>query len=71
MINTIVGAAINYVWILAPMLQQALQPGVEQAQAAGAVGGVAGGLAGSCMGLIYPLVLLIFMNRRHVVASLE
>ncbi len=70
-LNTLVGVGINYVWIMRPMLEQASQPDVNPVQVGGAVGGILGGLFGSCIALIYPLVLLIFMNLRHVVDSLE
>lgn len=62
-----VGGAVNYFFLVQPMLQQSQhQHGPE---AAGAVGGAVGGMFGSCFGLIYPVLLLIFMMRANVVAA--
>ena len=36
-----------------------------------AVGGVIGGVAGGCIGLVYPVLLLIFMTRPRVVQAFE
>lgn len=35
-------------------------------EAAGMIGGMVGGLFGGCVGLVYPIALLVFMTRPHV-----
>lgn len=63
----ILGMVVNFVFLVQPMLEQARQqPGPE---AAGAIGGAVGGTIGGCFGLIYPVLLLIFMTRPKVVAA--
>jgi hypothetical protein len=67
--SVLVSAAVNYCFLLTPLLekQAALPPGPEKA---GAIGGIIGVFIGPCFGLIYPIVLLIFMYRPNVVAAL-
>jgi hypothetical protein len=66
-VMVIIGDVINYIFLIQPMLQKAHSE--QGPEAAGAVGGAIGGLAGGCFGLIYPILLLIFMTRPHVVAA--
>jgi hypothetical protein len=62
-----IGGAVNYVFLIQPLMQQAQQK--QGPEAAGAIGGAIGGMFGSCFGLIYPILLLIFMMRANVVAA--
>jgi len=65
----LVGAVMNFVYLMRPMLEQAShQQGPE---AAGAIGGAIGGTVGGCFALIYPILLLIFMFRSNVVAAFQ
>ena len=59
-VSVAAGVVINYFVLLAPMLEKArdLPPGPERA---GIMAGLIGGTLGSCFGLIYPVILLIFM----------
>ena len=63
----IIGPAVNFFFIIRPMLEQARQQ--HGPEAAGAIGGMIGGTIGGCFGLIYPVLLLIFMMRPNVVAA--
>ena len=63
----IVGAVVNYFFLLRPLLEQAQQK--HRPEAAGAIGAAIGGTFGSCFGLIYPILLLVFMTRPVVVAA--
>jgi len=67
---TIVGFAVNYSFVTAPLLEKAstMPSGPEKAAL---LGGAYGGLIGGCAGLIYPIILLIFMFRPNVVAALK
>ena len=53
-----------------PMLEggNAGAPGPENAAA---IAGVIGGIGGTCVGMIFPIVLLIFMLRPKFKAALE
>ena len=66
-VGGLLGVAMNFIYIFFPMLEQAgggSGPGATAAMA-GALGGTVGGL----VGLVYPILLLIFMTRRKVVAA--
>jgi hypothetical protein len=64
----VVGMIVNFVFIVGPLLQQAGDSPAGPEQAA-AIGGAIGGTFGGCIGLIYPVLLLIFMYRRNVVEA--
>jgi hypothetical protein len=52
------------------VLIPALKPqGGDPAAMAGMIGGVAGGVIGGCIALVYPILLLIFLNRPQVRAA--
>src|SRR6266516_4793284 len=60
----IVGIVINFIFLLQPLLEQAAQK--QGPEAAAAIGGAVGGTVGGCFGLIYPILLLVFMTRTKV-----
>jgi hypothetical protein len=66
-VMVLIGGVANYILLIQPLMQQAQQK--QGSQAAGAMGGAIGGMFGSCLGLIYPVLLLIFMMRANVVAA--
>ena len=68
-ISGLVGTVINYEVLLRPMLEQAAQQ--SGPAAAGAIGGAIGGTIGGFLGLIYPVLLIIFMTRPKVVAAIR
>jgi hypothetical protein len=53
--------------VLLPALKP--QGNSDPAAMAGMIGGVAGGLIGGCVALVYPILLLIFLNRPKVRAA--
>lgn len=61
------------VFVFMPLVQGVkMGSGAEQAAALGAlIGGIAGGVGGSCVGMIYPILLLIFMTRPSVKAAFQ
>ena len=67
-ISVIVNTAVNYYFLLAPMMdkQAALPPGPEKMAA---MGGIMGMVLGTCVGPVYPVVLLVFMYRANVRAA--
>jgi hypothetical protein len=67
-ISVIVNAAVNYYFLLAPMIdkQAALPPGREKMAA---MAGIMGMVVGTCLGPVYPVVLLVFMYRANVKAA--
>lgn len=58
---------MSYFFVVAPLMAQANQTQSPQQQGA-AFGGAIGGLFGGCLGLIYPILLLVFMKQPNVVA---
>lgn len=71
LILLLVGLGINIVYTIIPALSAANDPGARPEEIGGAVGGIIGGVFGSCIGTIYPICLLIFMNRKQFVAQIE
>lgn len=62
----VVGMAVNFVYLMQPMLEQAREK--HGPEAAAAIGGAIGGSIGSCFGMAYPIILLIFMLRPSMAA---
>jgi len=62
----LIGQAINLM-VLAPVLKE-MAGGQE---AAAAIGGMVGGVFGGCLGLIYPVLLIIFMTRPKIKAAFQ
>jgi len=65
----ILGMVVNFIFLVRPLLEQAQQQ--HGTEAAGAIGGAIGGTIGGCFGLIYPVLLLIFMSRPKVAAAFQ
>jgi hypothetical protein len=63
----LIGVAMNFIFLLRPLLGQAA--GTRGPAAAGAFGGAIGASFGGCFGLIYPVLLLIFMTRPKITAA--
>jgi hypothetical protein len=61
------GMLINLIFMDQPMLGQAQQQRAFETVAA--IGGPISGTIGGCFGLIYPILLLIFMTRPKVAAA--
>jgi len=66
-VMAIVGTVVNYFLLVRPMLEQAQQK--HGPDAAAAIGGAIGGTFGGCLGMVYPILLLVFMTRANVVAA--
>jgi hypothetical protein len=66
---SIFGAAVNFVFFMRPMLEEASRK--QGPEAAAAMAGAVGGTAGECLGIIYPILLLIFMTRPKVAAAFQ
>ncbi len=67
-ISEVVGGVVNYLVLAAPALQKAagMPSGPEKAAL---IGGAVGSSAGAIFGLIYPIVLLVFMLRPSFAAA--
>jgi hypothetical protein len=63
----LLGTVLSYLFIMRPLLEQASQK--QGPEAAALIGGAVGGTVGSCFGMVYPILLLIFMFRPNVVAA--
>jgi hypothetical protein len=66
-VSCLVGAVLNYIFIMHPLMEQAAQK--HGPEVAALIGGAIGGTFGSCIGMVYPVVLLIFMTRPKVAAA--
>ncbi len=67
----VVGMYINYRFLLAPMLAEAQDGAAGPEVIGGAVGGVIGGVMGSCGGLVYPVIVAVFMCQKRFRDSLS
>jgi hypothetical protein len=65
-LTTIVGLAVNYLYVLRPLADQLGTGGLQEAVAMGAM--VGSGLGG-VLGLVFPILLMYFMLRPHVAAA--
>ena len=65
----IVGSIMNFLFLVRPMIEEANQK--QGPEAAGAMGGAIGGTIGGCCGLIYPILILIFLPRPKVVSAFQ
>jgi hypothetical protein len=68
-VTGIIGMVLNYIFLLQPLMEQASQK--RGPEAAVLIGAAIGGTFGSCFGMIYPVLLLIFMLRPNVVAAFQ
>lgn len=67
MLFGVTAAIVNYFVIARPLMEEASsKQGPEQAAA---IGASMAGVLGGCFGMIYPMLLLIFMFRPNVVAA--
>jgi hypothetical protein len=65
----LISIVMNFIFLFPPMLEQV---GRKQGpEAAGAIGGAVGASLGGFFGLIYPILLLIFMTRPKVRAAFQ
>ena len=66
----LVNAVVSFTWLLEPMAEQMAQTARCPKETATliSVGSMA---VGACIALIYPILLLIFMNRRSVLAAMR
>lgn len=63
------GGFINYFFLVQPLMAKAQT--AQGPEAAGAMAGAIGGTFGSCLGLVYPILLLIFMFRPNIIAAFQ
>ena len=67
-IMQLVGLAVAFLFVVKPMMDAAEQGNDPQAQGQ-MIGGAVGAVFGGCFGLVYPVLLLIFMFRPNVKAA--
>lgn len=65
-VSGIIGIGMNFVFLVQPMLEN-INDMADGPEKAGAIGGAIGGTLGGACGLIYPIILLIFMLRAPVI----
>jgi hypothetical protein len=69
-VMVVITLPINYLLLIAPLMARA-QSSSNPQESAGAMGGAIGGLFGGCAGLIYPVLLLVFMMQPNVVSTFK
>lgn len=67
----LIGLGITYVFTVQPVIRAFSEQQPPDQPMAGAIGGAAGTMCGSVIALAYPIVLLIFMTRPHVVQAMS
>jgi hypothetical protein len=65
----ILGMIVNWMYLIQPTM--AAMKDAQGPAAMGALGGLIGGLLGGLFSLIYPILLLIFMNRKALRQAVE
>ena|SRR6266404_3240361 len=65
----LVTVPLNFIFLFRPMLEQARQ--LQGPEASGMIGGAIAGTFGGVLGLVYPILLLIFMTRPNVIAAFQ
>ena len=63
----VASTVLNFFLLVRPLLEEAGQQ--QGPEAAGAIGGAVGSTVGGCFGLVYPVLLLIFMFRPAVATA--
>lgn len=71
LILLVTGTAFNIFFTVMPAINEANNPGAAPDKIGAAAGGVAGGIFGVCFGVIYPICILIFLNRRQFVDQIN
>lgn len=66
-----VGVAINFFFTVIPAFNEANNPGATPDKIGAAIGGAVGGVFSVCFGMIYPICILIFLNRRQFVEQIQ
>lgn len=69
-LSGIVGMVVAYFFLVTPLMEQAAAM-PDGAEKFGAIGGSIGAMVGGCVGLFYPVILLIFMMRPAFAAALR
>lgn len=67
LILIVVGTTFSIIYTVIPTLNEANLPGADPQKMGAAIGGLVGGVFGACFGIIYPICILIFLNRRRFV----
>ena len=67
LILLVVGTAVSVYFTFIPALNEANTPGASPDKVVGAVFGAVGGILSVCVGLIYPICILIFLNKKRFV----
>ena len=63
LVTGLLGLCVNLFYVI-PLLEEALEQTTNEIERAGIIGGMAGGLIGVGAALVYPTLVLIFMNRK-------
>jgi hypothetical protein len=67
----VAGLIFTIFYTIVPAVQAANDPAADPTQVGAAIGGIVGGIAGSCFGMIYPICVLVFLNRKIFVDAIE
>jgi len=67
----VIAIANSVIFQIMPAIQEANNPGAGPEAVGGAVGGTIGGVLTLCFGTIYPVCILVFLNRRQFVQQIQ
>jgi len=70
LVSGLLGLCVNLFYVT-PLLEQLLKETTNEIERAGIIGGMAGGIIGVGIALIYPILVLIFMNRRVLKEAID
>ncbi len=66
-----IAIANSVIFQIMPAIEEANNPGAGPEAFGGAVGGTVGGVFTFCLGIIYPICILVFLNRRQFVQQIQ
>lgn len=67
----VIAIANSVIFQIMPAIQEANNPGAAPEAIGGAIGGTVGGFFTFCFGMIYPVCILVFLNRRQFVQQIQ
>ena len=70
LVTGLLGLCVNLFYVI-PLLEETLEETTNEIEQAGIIGGMAGGIIGVGVALIYPILVLIFMNRRVLKEAID
>ena len=71
LIMLVIGVTISVIFQIIPAINEANNPGAGPEAMGGAIGGSIGGVFTICFGSIFPICILVFLNRKQFVEQIQ